>query len=112
MDTRVVNGYEVAGNEFLAIAISIDDPEDAHWFTRDVGDSILDPDCSAFKRALAWTSPGLQLGFREEVAHCVECGGLSVCRVELVERDGMDFWIWVCQKCDIIVDEDLAGGGE
>jgi hypothetical protein len=104
MNTRVVNGYEVAGNEFLAITISLDNPEDVHWFTRD-----LDCHDDAFKRAVAWAGPGLQVGFvREEVGYCFECRGLSQCRVELVERDGMDFWLWICQKCGTVVDEDLV----
>ena len=51
MDIATVNGYEVAGNAYVAIAINISDPADAHYF---VGTA----DGGAFDRAIAWTSPG------------------------------------------------------
>jgi hypothetical protein len=53
MEIITVNGYEVAGNAVLAIAISVSDPADAHCFTPD------DVHASAFDRAVAWTSPGI-----------------------------------------------------
>ena len=54
MEIIEINGYEIAGNENVAIAISVGDPADTHYFTRD-------PDChdSAFNRAVAWTSEGI-----------------------------------------------------
>lgn len=32
MKTTIINGYHVAGNEYLAIAINVEDPKDAHYF--------------------------------------------------------------------------------
>jgi hypothetical protein len=54
MDIITINGYDIAGNEHVAVAINTNDPADAHHFTRD-------PDChdSAFARAVAWTNPGV-----------------------------------------------------
>jgi len=51
-----VNGFEVAGNAFLAIAINDDDPTDAHWFLP--GDPDQDEIEDAFLAAVTWTSPG------------------------------------------------------
>lgn len=55
MNTTIVNGYHVAGNYYIAIAINVNDPKDAHYFT----DDPLNPNKGAFNIAIAWTSPGL-----------------------------------------------------
>ncbi len=58
MKTETVNGYHVAGNEHLAIAINVTDPTDAHHFTpRNEGDDLTD--MNAWDCAIAWTAPGL-----------------------------------------------------
>lgn len=48
MEERVEN-YEIRGNQYIAIAISANDPKDAHYFD-------IDPDCNnnAFIRACGW----------------------------------------------------------
>jgi len=57
MKTKTVGDYMLAGNEFLAIAINVNDPQDAHWFTpREEGDPLTD--MRAFERAGAWAAPG------------------------------------------------------
>ena len=40
MKTITISGYEIAGNDFVSIAINMKDP------------------MTAFDRAIAWTSPG------------------------------------------------------
>lgn len=57
MKYQHVNGYYVAGNEFVAIAINDGDPEDAHYFTPHI-EAVDGIDLGAFDRAIAWTSPG------------------------------------------------------
>lgn len=44
-----VADYEIRGNQFIAIAINVNDPKDAHYFT-------IDPDVNnnAFVRACGW----------------------------------------------------------
>lgn len=53
MKTLIVNGYYVAGNDYVAIAISVTDEEDSHYFY------YLDNGLNAFDSAVAWTSPGI-----------------------------------------------------
>ena len=54
MKTTLVNDYHVAGNEFIAIAININDPKDAHYFTPcKVGLN------HAYEQAMVWTSLGI-----------------------------------------------------
>ena len=55
METLTVNGYKIAGNAHLAIAINTENPEDAHSFTPDEHEPFL----NAFDCAVRWTSPGL-----------------------------------------------------
>jgi hypothetical protein len=59
MKTETVNGYEIAGNEFLAIAINVENPKDAHYFTPGEQPFPSIPGLDAFERAVVWTSPGL-----------------------------------------------------
>ena len=49
MRVCIYYGYHIAGNENIAIAINVDDPYDAHYFTRDpeVNDN-------AYIRAMGW----------------------------------------------------------
>lgn len=58
MKTLNVNGYSVAGNDFVAIAINLHDPEDAHYFTYVTHEDGNTPDMTAFDCAVTWTSPG------------------------------------------------------
>ena len=46
-------GYRIIGNEYLAIAVNLKDPKDAHYFT-------IDPEVNndAFVRAQGWAYPG------------------------------------------------------
>jgi hypothetical protein len=55
MKIHTVNGYHLAGNDFLTLAINMDDPQDAHWF-RPSNDPGLE--LTAWERAIVWTSPG------------------------------------------------------
>jgi hypothetical protein len=57
METLNVNGFSLAGNDFLTIAINDLDPEDAHYFFYTKGEGP-DPDITAMDNAVAWTSPG------------------------------------------------------
>ena len=56
MKTTIVNGYHVAGNDFVAIAINENDPKDAHYFVEPCT-SFGEP-LPAYERAIAWTSEG------------------------------------------------------
>ena len=57
MKTCCVDGYHVAGNEHVAIAISVEDPSDAHLFTpHTMAEDYVD--MGAYDRAIVWTSPG------------------------------------------------------
>ena len=49
MQTAIYHGYYIAGNKYIAIAIDVDDPTDAHHFT-------IDPDVNnnAYIRAQGW----------------------------------------------------------
>ena len=49
MQSIVINGYQVAGNAYVAIAIAVLNPRDTHYFIGDEADS-------AFDRAVTWTS--------------------------------------------------------
>ena len=53
MNFITTNGYRIAGNAYLAIAININDDTDVHYFT--ISAEIPD----AFNRAIAWSSPGI-----------------------------------------------------
>lgn len=55
---KTVNGYWIAGNDTLAIAISLTDPKDAHYFDPYTVESA-GFELGAFEVAIAWTSPGL-----------------------------------------------------
>lgn len=52
MKTINTNGFEVAGNAFLAIAINDEDPTDIYWFLPD-NNGVKD----AFLQAVTWVSP-------------------------------------------------------
>ncbi len=57
MNTTTVGEYEIAGNDYVAIAINVNNPDDAHYFIYEApGDHNLS---SAFDKAVAWASPGL-----------------------------------------------------
>ncbi len=62
MQTETVNGYRIAGNYHIAIAINVDDPTDAHYFEPQEkikwGADFI-PDMGAYDCALVWTSPGI-----------------------------------------------------
>lgn len=47
------HGYFISGNQYLAIAISVTDPTDVHYFD-------IDPEVNndAFVRAMGWAYPG------------------------------------------------------
>jgi len=49
-----VGEYEIRGNQHIAIAINVNDPKDAHYFT-------IDPEVNndAFIRACGWAYPGI-----------------------------------------------------
>lgn len=51
------HGYYISGNEFLAIAINVDNPADAHYFTpQTMEEDGIEQD--AFTRAIGWAYPG------------------------------------------------------
>lgn len=56
--TTFVNGYHVAGNDHVAIAVHGEHAGDAHYFVRYNKDASLPP-MSAYYRAIAWTSAGI-----------------------------------------------------
>ncbi len=58
MKQKIANNYHVAGNDYVAIAISLTDDSDAHYF---IGPDDSDPQwvCGAYDKAIAWTSPGI-----------------------------------------------------
>ncbi len=58
MRNQTVNGYYVAGNDYLAIAINVYDAKDAHYFTPHTVETASF-EMTAFDRAIAWTSPGI-----------------------------------------------------
>ena len=59
MDIEVCHGYQIAGNYYLAIAISVDDPTDTHCFTNQ---TMMDGiEQGAFTRAIGWAYPGPEL---------------------------------------------------
>ncbi len=47
MKQKIANNYHVAGNDYVAIAISLTDDSDPQWV------------CGAYDKAIAWTSPGI-----------------------------------------------------
>jgi len=57
VNQKAVGEYMIAGNDFVAIAINMSNPQDAHWFTP--GRSVCDDgDVTAWERAEVWASPG------------------------------------------------------
>jgi len=59
LKTKVVGEYLITGNDYVAIAIASDNPQDAHWFTP----GLMDPNyqethMTAWERAEVWASPG------------------------------------------------------
>ncbi len=59
METCIYQGYHIAGNINLAIAISVTDPSDCHWFDRDP-----DVNNNAYIRAKGWAWAG-QVGEKD-----------------------------------------------
>ena len=53
METITIHGYHIAGGKHIAIAINVDDPTDAHYFTID-----SDVNDNAYVRAIGWAYPG------------------------------------------------------
>lgn len=51
--TQYWHGYLITGNKYVAIAINVNNPKEAHYFT-------IDPDVNndAFVRACGWAHPG------------------------------------------------------
>lgn len=54
MEIKIIHGYIIAGNQFIAIAINVDDSKDVHYFD-------IDPEVNnnAFIRAIGWAYPGI-----------------------------------------------------
>lgn len=55
METSNVNGYEVAGNDYLAIVINEENEKDTYIFTPKLGEDGL-IESSALTRAYAWVN--------------------------------------------------------
>ena len=58
LQTRVCYDYIVTGNDYIAIAVNIDNPKDAHYFTPHTKE-IDDIEMTAFDRAVGWCFPGI-----------------------------------------------------
>jgi hypothetical protein len=57
MDIESCHGYHFAGNYWVAIAINIKDPSDAHYFTNQTA-SADGFEQGALTRAIGWAYPG------------------------------------------------------
>jgi hypothetical protein len=53
LKTTIYHGYHIAGNDHLAIAINVSNPEDVHWFTPQTMEKD-DIEQDAYTRAKVW----------------------------------------------------------